>query len=260
MRVIADHIRAMTFLIADGVVPVQRMARLRAAQDHAARDASRPQARISPSRFSSRSSTSSSARWAARIPSSRPDRDADRAGRAQRRGALRHGADRRAAPPRGRARAGGARRPGRRPASRRSSCTTPTGCRATSSRTWPARRGCSSTPKDSSARWRVSARRRARRARSTAAHSGGLATRVQRPAAGAAATPTSFAATSTTVGRHADHRAAEGRRPGARSRSMSSPLATRVTSCSPRRRSISSRADRCRIVGRHRVEQRRRHG
>ena len=36
MRVVADHLRAMTFLIADGVMPLQRMARLRAAQDSCA--------------------------------------------------------------------------------------------------------------------------------------------------------------------------------------------------------------------------------
>ena len=36
-RVIADHLRSSAFLIADGVLPSQRGARLRAAPDHAPR-------------------------------------------------------------------------------------------------------------------------------------------------------------------------------------------------------------------------------
>ena len=45
MRVIADHGRTATFLIADGVTAVQRVARLRAAADHAPGHAPRPDAR-----------------------------------------------------------------------------------------------------------------------------------------------------------------------------------------------------------------------
>ena len=41
-RVIADHLRSTAFLIADGVLPSQRGARLRAAPDHAPRHAPRP--------------------------------------------------------------------------------------------------------------------------------------------------------------------------------------------------------------------------
>ena len=45
MRVIADHARATAFLVADGVLPVQRGARVRPAPDHAPRDPSREAAR-----------------------------------------------------------------------------------------------------------------------------------------------------------------------------------------------------------------------
>ena len=45
LRVVADHLRAMTFLIARRRGARQRGPRLRAAQDHAARDAPREQAR-----------------------------------------------------------------------------------------------------------------------------------------------------------------------------------------------------------------------
>ena len=41
-RVVADHLRSTAFLIADGVLPVQRGPRLRAAPDHAPRHAPRP--------------------------------------------------------------------------------------------------------------------------------------------------------------------------------------------------------------------------
>ena len=44
-QVVADHSRAMTFLLAEGVTAVERGARLRAAPDHASRGASRAAAR-----------------------------------------------------------------------------------------------------------------------------------------------------------------------------------------------------------------------
>ena len=50
MRVVADHIRSTTFLIARRRDSVERVARLRAAQDHAARDAPRQAPRARPSR------------------------------------------------------------------------------------------------------------------------------------------------------------------------------------------------------------------
>ena len=49
-QVIADHSRAVTFLIADGVLPVERGARLRPAPDPAARRPPRPAARADASR------------------------------------------------------------------------------------------------------------------------------------------------------------------------------------------------------------------
>ena len=52
------------------------MARLRAAQDHAARDAARQEARLHRAVLCTTSSTSSSPRWATRIRSSSPARDA----------------------------------------------------------------------------------------------------------------------------------------------------------------------------------------
>ena len=45
LRILADHGRGAAFLIADGVVPVERGPRLRAAPDHAPRDPAGPRAR-----------------------------------------------------------------------------------------------------------------------------------------------------------------------------------------------------------------------
>ena len=66
-RVLADHGRAMSFLIADGVTPVERGPRLHLPADHPprrpARAADRPRPRLPARR------RSSSSRWATRIPS-----------------------------------------------------------------------------------------------------------------------------------------------------------------------------------------------
>ena len=75
MRVVADHIRATTFLIARRRHPVERVARLRAAQDHAARDAPRQAPRASPSRSCTGWSRCSTARWATPIPSCARNRE-----------------------------------------------------------------------------------------------------------------------------------------------------------------------------------------
>ena len=130
---------------------VERVARLRAAQDHAARDAPRQQAgaaRAVPVHARRRAGR---ARWATPTPSCKAGRDAVVAGDQERGRALRRRADRRPAAARRGARAGGRGRQGACPATRRSSSTTPTACRSTSSRTWPATRACASTPRASSA-------------------------------------------------------------------------------------------------------------
>ena len=72
MRVVADHIRAMTFLIARRRHAVERVARLRAAQDHAARDAARQAPRLDRAVPAPPRRASSTDRWATRIPSCAP--------------------------------------------------------------------------------------------------------------------------------------------------------------------------------------------
>ena len=99
MRVVADHARATTFLIARWRHPVERMARLRAAQDHAARDAPRktprPDRTVPPS-ARRRPRPRDGRRLSRARPQPRDDREDD-----PRRGApLRHRADRRPAAPR----------------------------------------------------------------------------------------------------------------------------------------------------------------
>ena len=74
-------------------------------------------------------------------PELKAGRDADRAGDQERRGTVRRRAHRRPAAPRGGARARGEGQQGACPATRRSSCTTPTACRATSSRISPSNQG-----------------------------------------------------------------------------------------------------------------------
>ena len=94
MRVVADHLRAT--VVPDGRRrgAVERVARLRAAQDHAPRDAARQAARACTSRSCTGWLTRSSPRWATPTRSWSRSHANGRADRARRRGALRHGAHR----------------------------------------------------------------------------------------------------------------------------------------------------------------------
>ena len=69
MRVVADHMRAMHVPDRRRRDPAQRVARLRAAQDHAARDAPRQAARASREPFMHELADASSPRWATPIRS-----------------------------------------------------------------------------------------------------------------------------------------------------------------------------------------------
>ena len=123
----------------DGVDPVERVARLRAAQDHAARDAPRQAARPTravPAPARRRRGRANSARP---IPSCAASRDAIVNVVQERRGALRRGPHRRPPPPRGAARSRrGVGRLARSPATTCSGSTTRSASRSTSSRTSPA--------------------------------------------------------------------------------------------------------------------------
>ena len=109
---------------------VERMARLRAAQDHAPRDAAREASRASPSRSCTAWCDVLDREMGDAYPEIRRNRDDGREDDPRRRGAIRRGADRRAAPARGGDREGDRDRiegaPGR---ARRSSCTTRSACR-----------------------------------------------------------------------------------------------------------------------------------
>ena len=125
------------------------MARLRAAQDHAARDAPRQARWASTNRFCTRSSTPSSREFGDAYPELKANRESIARSSVERRRALRRGADRRPAAARGRCstRLRRGRRRGLPGELTPSSCTTRSGCRSTSSRT-PPRPSASTFDKD----------------------------------------------------------------------------------------------------------------
>ena len=231
--------------------PVERMARLRAAQDHAARDAARQAAR--PARS---------------VPAPAGRRRRRRDGRGLSRAARQPRDGRQRRERRGRAVRRGARPPDcpasrscsiarrRRPASacpakRCSASTTRSACRSTSSRIWPASVSSRSIARATNARWKASAsapapaarssRRRRRRSRSRRTPPGRRSSR-RRIASRATARPRSRRARVVAL---FDAVARAGR---ARSRPV-----RRASSSPNARRSTSRPAVRCRTPARYRL-------
>ena len=140
----------------------QRVARLRAAQDHAARDAARQAPRVHRAGPARPGRRCSSRTWATRTPNCARGRDTIvqviRAEEHRFDAVLTNGL------PKLEELLDRAARDGDRrcPATTRSGSTTRWACRWTSSRTWPASASWRSTARASTARWRRSARRRAR--------------------------------------------------------------------------------------------------
>ena len=165
MRVVADHLRAMTFLIADGVVPSNewRGYVLRKIMRRAMRHGRKLGF---TSRSCTRSSTSSSREMGDAYPELKAGRDAIVQVVRQRRGAVRRGADRRTAPARGRARARRAPATRSLPGDEAFKLYDTFGLPRDFIEDLAVQPGpASSTPRASSARWKASARRRARRQR-----------------------------------------------------------------------------------------------